>query len=122
MIHQLLSITANAEISYQYNWVIAAVALPPVLYWVSKRKKTGRLHKLLLKQHNRNWLQRLYLKRIENRIKKDKDVDAGKLFGVLAVLFFLGGAIIAFIKGSAATGVVALLIGLAILGAVAKSG
>jgi hypothetical protein len=123
MIHHLLSITANAEIPDQYNWLIAAAALSPVLlYWVSK-KKIGRPQKLFIKQHKLNWLQRWYLKRIERRMKKGDDADVGKLFGVLLVLFFLGGAIIAFIKGNAATGIVALLLGvlfLAVLLAVLK--
>lgn len=53
-------------------------------------------------------------------MKMNDDEKAIKIFVGLLIAFFLVGALIAFIKGNTATGVVALVIGLVIAGASAR--
>jgi hypothetical protein len=116
----LLSAAARLLNDHADGWIIFTATLPPVLYLLYKKKKPGWLQKLLLKKRKLNWFQLVLLRRAQRRKKIDDDEKAVRIFVGLIIAFFLIGAVVAFIKGSTATGIIALVIGLVIAGALAK--
>jgi len=99
----LISIAAGSVKNYSYYWVFTA-SLPPLLYFLNKKKKL-------------NWLQRLFIKRIEKRAsdaKKKVSKSDRQIIGLFIALGIIGTVVGLLVKSGGLTiiSVIALIIGL----------